>query len=462
MIYNEQLEQSILGSIFHLNGYGDAVDECIATLRPSDFYFASHKKAFSIMCALLNKDVKPSLEAVSGHHEYDNDDDGFRYITGIAHNTSSGMNLRSWTSGLKKISELREVQERVNQINEIISESSDIDEKLLEIEKLFSAEIGFTANAGGAKHISDCMSSYLDRLQTRWENPESVVFSTGIPDFDKILGGGFEVGLHAIGANPKMGKTELMGKIVNHFAVDKGLPVYVGSLEMPDFQVIERLVSSYGRIDKSQLKNDFPDMNDDSRFTQHALHAAACQSVGNSNIYIDDRHTNTTLKIRRECRKIVKKHGSIGGIFVDYLTLLDADGKHDRNDLAVASMTRALKGMSKEFMCPVIMLLQLNRGNTARQDKRPLASDSRDSGSIEQDVDSWTGLYKDSVYNADSPWKNITEIIVRLNRHGETGTCYQQLTGHGFVDVNEHDVARLVHMEEQVSLPKGKQKTDGF
>jgi replicative DNA helicase len=106
------------------------------------------------------------------------------------------------------------------------------------------------------------------------------------------------------------------------------------------------------------------------------------------------------------------------------------------------------------------MLLQLNRGNTSRVDKRPLSSDSRDSGAIEQDVDSWTGLYRDSVYNTDSPWKNITEIIVRLHRHGEIGTCYQQITSYGFVDVNEHDVARLVHMEE--SAPAKKVKTNDF
>jgi replicative DNA helicase len=229
---------------------------------------------------------------------------------------------------------------------------------------------------------------------------------------------------------------------------------------MPDFQVIERLVSSYGRINKTELKNNFPEMNDDAKMTQYALHAAACESVGKSNIYIDDRHSNSVSKIRREVRKIVKKHGSIGGIFVDYLTLMEADGKHDRNDLAVASMTRALKGMSKEFMWPVIMLLQLNRANTTRVDKRPLSSDSRDSGAIEQDVDSWIGLYRDSVYNTDSPWKNITEIIVRLNRHGEIGTCYQQITSYGFVDVNEHDVARLVHMEE--SAPAKKVKTNDF
>ena len=447
MIFNNQTEQNILGSILHLQGYGEHVENALDSLTANDFYSAFHKSMFNAMKDLQSKNINPNLMSLMEHNTVINDDDLFRYIAELDRNTTSALNLSHHVTTLRKITELRETQLRVNEVNSIIASGEDIDSKLDEIQKLFSYEFGATSNEVGAKHISDCMGQYIDRLDQRWNNPDEVLFTTGIPDFDKILGGGFEIGLHAIGANPKMGKTELMGKMINHFAVDRKLPVYVGSLEMPDFQVIERLVSSYGRIDKTALKSNFEGMGDYERQGWHDAHSTACGHVGYSDIYIDDRHSNSVKKIRRECLKIQKKHGRLGGIFVDYLTLLDADGTHDRHDLAVGSMTRALKGMSKEFMCPVIMLLQLNRGNTSRQDKRPLASDSRDSGSIEQDVDSWTGLYRDSVYNTDSPWKNITEIIVRLNRHGETGTCYQLLTGTGFVDADLQKVAELVHLE---------------
>lgn len=443
MISNEQLEQNVIGEILILNGFGESVGTILDTVKVEDFYYQSHKAIYSAILDLNFKDICPDANAVGSHRFCE---DQFMYIMELYKNTTSGINLIKHGEALRKISELRRTQDRVNAINEIISSRGDLDEKLTEIEQLFSVEIGFSSNEAGAKHISECMPNYIERLADRWENPDSIVFPTGIHDLDKILGGGFEVGLHAIGANPKMGKTELMGKIVNHFAVTRGLPVYVGSLEMPDFQVIERLVSSHGRIDKNEIKNNFAGSNDFD--LAHGVHNQACSDVGFSDIYIDDRHINSVKRIRRECLKIQKKHGRVGGIFVDYLTLLDADGKHDRNDLAVASMTRALKGMSKEFLCPVLMLLQLNRGNTGRQDKRPLASDSRESGSIEQDCDSWIGLYRDSVYNSDSNWKNITEIIVRLNRHGETGTCYQVLTSHGFKDACEHEVAKLIHDEE--------------
>lgn len=447
MIFDEQLEQNVLGSIMHLKGYGEAVELAMDTLSPSDFYSVNHKQIFKAMKDLFSKDIKPDVMAVMNHRLM-NDESHliYAYAGEVCKGTTSGLNLRPWIKSLKGISELRRTQDVVNSINEIISSADDIEDKLKEIEQIFSADTGFTSNEVGAKHISDCMPAYIDKLEQRWENPDKVIFTTGIPDLDDVFGGGFEIGLHAVAARPKMGKTELMGKMINHFAVDRGLPVYVGSLEMPDFQIIERLVSSYGRIDKTLIKNNFEGAHDHQLAT--GAFFESCSRVGNSDIYIDDRHSNTVTKIRRECRKIQKKHGSIGGIFVDYLTLLDSDGKFDRHDLAVGAMTRALKGMSKEFMCPVIMLLQLNRGLESRQDKRPVPSDSRDSGSIEQDVDSWTALYRDSVYNESSPWKNITEIIVRFNRHGSSGVAYQALTGSGFGNVSLEEVARLVHMEE--------------
>lgn len=447
MIYDEHLEQSILGSIMHLNGFGEAVELAMDTLRPLDFFSVNHKQIFSAMKELYSKDINPDVMAVMGHR-FMNDESHllYGYAGELCKNTVSGLNLPHWIKSLKGLAELRRTQDVVNNINEIISSTGDIDEKLKDIEQIFCTDTGFTSSEAGAKHISDCMPNYLDQLEKRWTNPDEVVFTTGIPDLDDVLGGGFEVGLHAVAARPKMGKTELMGKMINHFAVDRGLPVYVGSLEMPDFQVIERLVSSYGRIDKTQIKSNFKDARDYD--LESGAFSQACGQVGHSDIYIDDRHNNTVTKIRRECRKVVKKHGSIGGIFVDYLTLLDSDGKYDRHDLAIGAMTRALKGMSKEFMCPVVILLQLNRALESRSDKRPLPSDSRDSGAIEQDVDSWTAIYRDSVYNEDSHWKNITEIIVRLHRHGGTGTAYQKLSGSGFSNVDEQTVAELVHKEQ--------------
>lgn len=458
MIYNMHLEQNVIGGIFCLRGFGDAVEAAISSLSIDDFYDQSHKKIYSAIIDCKKRGVAPDVNAVSDHRFCE---EHFSYCLELARNTVSGINLVKHSESLRKISELRKTQNRVNEINEIISSNIDLDEKINEIEQLFDLEIGFSGAEIGAKHISSCMPSYVDSLEQRWENPESIVFTTGIRDLDNIFGGGLEIGLHAIAARPKMGKTELMTKMINHFAVDRGLPVYVGSLEMSSNQVIERLVSSFGRVGKTQIKNNFKDEQDYDLAI--GAFTTSCGHVGNSDIYIDDRSNNTVRGIRREALKIQKKHGKVGGIFVDYLGLLDSEGRYDRHDLSIAAMTKALKGMSKEFSCPVVMLLQLNRALESRQDKRPMPSDARDSGAIEQDVDSFTVLYRDSVYYEDSPWESITEIIVRLNRHGETGTAYQVLTGHGFVDISLDQVAAIEL--KAVSKPGksyGKKTTEDF
>jgi len=457
MIYDEQLEQNILGSIMYLKGYGDSVDLALDTLKPVDFYFFNNRSIFSAMLDLKKKNLNPDFSAVSGHREINrNQDPLFFYVMELFKNTSSGLNLVHWIESLSKVSELRRTQDIVNNISQIISDNKDLEEKLLEINTLFDVDIGVNPNADtGAKHISSHISDYVDYLDKRWNKPDEVVFTTGIDDLDKILGGGFEIGLHAIAARPKMGKTELMVKMINHFAIDRELPIYIGTLEMAGEQIVHRMTSALSRVDKDEIKNNFTveGVYDD---LSKSIFSKALMDLQNTNTYIDDRHNNTVKKIRRELLKVQKKHGYVGGVFIDYLGLLSSDGAHDRHDLSIAAMTRALKGMSKEFKCPVVLLLQLNRSLEARNEKKPIPSDSRDSGAIEQDVDSWTAIYRDSVYNTESPWGAITEIIVRLNRHGDTGTCYQLLTGHGFKNADESKVAKLLHDAEVKESEKNK------
>ncbi|QPG56263.2 hypothetical protein FM038_001605 [Shewanella eurypsychrophilus] len=445
-------EQNLLGAIMFLKGFGDTVDEVLDLLNIKDFCSQTHKHIFQAMVDLKQKGINPDVNAVTQHRFCD---DGYLYIYETLKNTSSGYNLKAYAEHLKKLSELRTIQQRVNSINELISKPTDLDTKLNAISSLFDYETGITNQTDGAKHISECLQNYLSYLDDRWNNSDKVLFSSGLTDLDKILGGGYEIGLHAIAANPKMGKTELMAKIINHFGIEKKLPVYVGSMEMQDFQVVHRLISSYAKLAKQLIMNNFNDDNDPEK-TSESLFFTKLEDYRAANIYIDDKHDNSVSRIRREARKITRKHGYIGGIFVDYLQLMESDRKYDRRDLEVGAMTRALKGMSKEFQCPVIMLLQLNRGNTSRIDKRPVPSDSRDSGAVEQDVDSWIGLYRDSVFNTNSPWKNITEILVKLNRHGETGTCYQKLTSMGFIDVQENEIERLINNDTKLNVSNSR------
>lgn len=463
-LINIPLEENILGSIIFLNGIGSAVDNAFEILTQRDFRTPVTRDLFNLMSRLRERNLTPDINALASEPEMQ--DPFFHgYTLRIWKNTSSALNLNHWVKTLTEYTQLRDIQERINSINEIITDNTPIDAKLKEIDNLFSVETGLSNTNDGAKHISQSLNNYANFLDKRWNNPDEVLFTTGLPDLDDILGGGFEIGLHAIGANPKMGKTELMAKIIIHFGLTKKLPVYVGSMEMEDHQMVHRFASSHSQVDKQQILKGFETSKiyneqqaEDLRI-QEALFRGGIDDLRHSNIYIDSAHNNTVKRIRREARKIQKKHAFLGGIFVDYLQLMNPDDSSERRDLEVATMTRALKGMSKEFECPVILLLQLNRSNTQRIDKRPLPSDSRDSGAIEQDVDSWTGLYRDSVFNLDSKWKNITEVIVMLNRHGDVGTCYQALTSRGFIDVDKMTIEKIISEENSSSY---KNRTSEF
>ena len=455
-LFNIELEENIIGGIMRLNGVGEGVENALEELEQSDFYSTKTRHIFNVMRDIVSRKGIPDANSVSAHHLMD-DTDIYTYAMDLWRNTITGASIFYWVKDLKGFSELRKIQERINSISEIMCEHSDIEEKLDRIDELFSIETGVTKQDDGFKKLSDVIPRFLEDLDNRWNNKDSIVFDTGVPAIDDIFDGGYEAGLHVIAARPKMGKTTLMTKMVNHFGVTKNLPTMVASLEMSDTQMLHHSSSALCRIDKSSIKNNFIDEPDNELALGTFLEA--CSRLRDSNIYISDDYDNSPKKIRRAARRIQKEKSKIGAIFIDYLGLMNADGKHDRHDLAIASMTRMLKSMSKEFKCPVILLIQLNRNLENRQDKRPIPSDSKDSGAIEQDCDSWTAIYRDSVYDENSPMGNITEIIVRLNRHGGTGTAYQLLTGKGFAEVSEEQVSMAKHRAE---LTKKESSKKGF
>ena len=218
-----------------------------------------------------------------------------------------------------------------------------------------------------------------------------------------------------------MGKTAFLEKITSHVGLELNKPVAIFSLEMPNFQLYERFLSSNARVDSSIFHTAKLDDNELQK-----THTA----IGNFNqskIYMDDTPAITIQHLKKECRKLAKSE-PLGMIAVDYLTLMKA-GKADRNDLAYGDITKELKNLAKELDCVVLLLTQLNRNLEQRADKRPIPADSRDTGQIEQDCDYWMGLYRESVYNDElsDVEKGYTEAVLRLNRHGGVGTGYMNM-----------------------------------
>ena len=237
--------------------------------------------------------------------------------------------------------------------------------------------------------------------------------------------------------------TAFLLRILLHFAIHHQLPVGMFSLEMPGMELWERMVSQESRVNSDRFYTGMDDAD-------YGRVSAAMAPIINSNMMVCDDAKVSLATVMSEARKLKAKHGKVGCIAVDYLTLMAAE-KADRNDLAYGMITKGLKSLAKELDCPVFLLTQLNRQLESRSDKRPMPSDSRDTGQIEQDCDLWIGLYREGVYNKElSPGlAGVTEAIVRLNRHGKSGTAHMNLVNGAFYDADQQQIGQMAMADNQ-------------
>lgn len=241
--------------------------------------------------------------------------------------------------------------------------------------------------------------------------------------------------LIVVGARPKMGKTAFYNRVATHFALNHELPTLLFSLEMTDRGIIERMISQEGDVSADIF---YTGTHDDMEMAR-AL--ARAKEIAESNMYIDSTPGIDLNHIIAECRKVKRVKGQIGLIAIDYLTLIKA-GQAERRDIAYGDITTGLKNLAKEMDCVVLLLTQFNRKLEDRADKRPTPADSRDTGQIEQDCDVWIGLYRDAVYN-DNADKSLMEILLRLNRDGNTGTAYGQLVDSYIKNIGQNEAEKL-------------------
>ena len=329
--------------------------------------------------------------------------------------------------------EFTSTEERFEQASRVLAE--------LEMEK----SAGMHKGAVSAREIGIRWSYELEERSQR-EHGKVVGFTTGFRDLDTAMypKGIMPGALVCVGARPKMGKSSFLSKWVTHTTLKEKKPVVVFSLEMTNIQLWERMVSQQSNVDA----NTFWIPKADQSLMNKAY--AVAGELGLSNLYIDDTPGISLSHVVSEARRIKRKHGCMGLIAIDYLTLMKAE-KAERNDLAYGNITKALKNLAKELGCPVLLLTQLNRMLEQRPDKRPTPSDSRDTGQIEQDCDVWIGLYRDAVYNdkLSNELRDFAEVIVRLNREGFTGTIYTRFINGRFIDVDQHEAASAFARVEQ-------------
>lgn len=342
----------------------------------------------------------------------------------------------------------RKVNAELNNAMAMLQEKDGrtIYEKVGEVESMISSILdrSIRNESKGLVHCMDVMDKWSEEMENRFKNPEaSKGFSTGYKGLDDVIGIKLvrPKSLVVVGARPKMGKTAMLAGMVKSFGLEQNKAVALFSLEMPSDQIMERMICERANVNGDM----FYEGGHDEDF---AKVTAAMGEYKGSQIYMDDTAGITINHVKSEVRKLAKKQ-PLGLIAIDYLTLMEAE-KADRNDLAYGIITKELKKLAKELDCVVLLLTQLNRSLEQRTNKRPMPSDSRDTGQIEQDCDLWIGLYREAVYNDEVPkdQAGLTEAIVRLNRHGGTGTAYFNLKNGYFVESTMPTTSGFVSHDE--------------
>lgn len=453
--HNFEAEQSVLGGVMlaSMSGDQDRIYAVTNLVKPDSFYSAVHKTIFSAMLTLIRNKHPVDVVTLQAHLDKIGDLDlvgGFAYIVEIAKNVPSAANVVAYAKMVREHAVRRYAMAKVTDALQMLGEktSDSLDDQMSSVQALL-AEITDYANSGratGFRHIRDFAKTWLDEVEARTENPTANAgYTSGIEALDKLLWPKLirRGSLVVIGARPKMGKTAFLLRILLHFALTHKLPVGMFSLEMPGMELWERMVSQESRVNSDKFYTGMSDAD-------YGMVSNAMGPIIDSNLMVCDDANVTLATVMSEGRKLKAKHGKVGCIAVDYLTLMTAE-KADRNDLAYGMITKGLKSLAKELDCPVFLLTQLNRQLENRNEKRPMPSDSRDTGQIEQDCDLWIGLYRDSVYN-DVPQSlsGMTEAIVRLNRHGKTGTAHMNLVNGAFYDADQEQIGRMA-MEAEAS-----------
>ncbi len=415
-----EAEQSVLGGLMLAN---DAWDQVAELVGEDDFYRKDHQLIFRAVRALAEKndpfDVVTLSEWLDKLGELDTVG-GLAYLGMLANNTPSAANIRAYAKIIRERSVLRQLVQVGTAISDSAfnTEGRESNELLDNAERMVFeiAEQG-ARGQGGFAAIKDVLTSVVDRIDLLYNQTDPLTgLSTGFTDFDGMTSGLQQGDLVIVAGRPSMGKTTFSMNIAEHAAMTCDKPVAVFSMEMPADSLAMRMLSSLGRIDQNKVRSGKLDDEDWPRLT------SAIGLLQERPLFIDDTGGLSPNELRSRCRRLVREHGPLGLVVIDYLQLMQVPGFKENRTAEISEISRSLKGLAKELSVPVIALSQLNRSLEQRPNKRPVMSDLRESGAIEQDADLIVFIYRDEVYNPDSPDKGTAEIIIGKQRNGPIGS----------------------------------------
>ncbi|MEK5078685.1 replicative DNA helicase [Solibacillus sp. FSL W7-1436] len=415
--HNSEAEQSVIGAVFLEPQALITASEIVVA---DDFYHIAHQKIFQTMLNLSDQgkaiDLVTVTEELSAKKELE-DIGGLSYITELASAVPTAANIAHYAKIVEEKAILRRLIRVASKIaDDGYTREDEVEVLLAEAEKKM-LEVSNRKNAGDFKHVKDVLVQTFDNIEQLQSRDGDVTgIPTGFRDLDKMTAGFQRNDLIIVAARPSVGKTAFALNVAQSVAVKARENVAIFSLEMGADQLVMRMLCAEGNIDAQRLRTGALETEDWSKLTM------AMGSLSNSGIYIDDSPGVRMTDIRAKCRRLAKESG-LGMILIDYLQLILGSGKPGENrQQEVSEISRSLKGLARELKVPVIALSQLSRGVEQRQDKRPMMSDLRESGSIEQDADIVAFLYRDDYYDKESESKDIIEIIIAKQRNGPTGT----------------------------------------
>lgn len=426
-----EAEQSVLGGLMLENQSWDRIADI---LNDEDFYRHEHKLIFRAISNLINN-MRPA-DVVTVQEELARSDltesaGGLNYLITLVQNTPSAANIRRYAEIVRERSIVRQLAEVGTEIarNAYNPQGKTAEQLLDEAEnKVFQIAESTSKGKQGFLEIDELLRENIERIDMlyRRDNPDEVTgTATGFLDLDRITSGLQAGDLIIVAGRPSMGKTAFAINIAENIALNGELPVAVFSMEMGGAQLALRMMSSIGRVDQNKLKTGRLDEEDWARLNE------AVVSLSQSPIFIDETAGLTALEIRARSRRLARRFaGKLGLIVIDYLQLMSGSGRSDNRSAELGEISRSLKALAKELQVPVIALSQLSRTVEQRNDKRPMMSDLRESGAIEQDADVIMFMFRDEYYTKeDSQFKGLAECIIGKHRNGPTGRIFLTFLG---------------------------------
>ncbi|MCC5909553.1 MAG: replicative DNA helicase [Clostridiaceae bacterium] len=410
-----EAEQSVLGSMLMDR---ESIITALEILKPEDFYKEAHREIFESIFDIFNREEPVDLITITEELKKRGILDaigGIPYINSLSEGVPITANIRYYADIVEKKATLRRLIKSSEETIQL-SFNSDIDvQQVLEQAQKYIYDISQNRYQEGFTPIKTVLSTTFDKIEELYENKKGVTgLTTGFLDLDKKLNGLHSSDLILVAARPAMGKSAFSLNLAQNAAIKAGASVAVFSLEMSKEQLMLRMLAAESMVSLNKIQTG--NLNEE----EWGKIANSMIPLSQAKIYFDDTAGISITEMRSKCRRLKMETG-LDLVLVDYLQLMQGDGKTENRQQEISTISRNLKVMAKELNCPVIALSQLSRAPELRADHRPILSDLRESGAIEQDADLVMFLYRDEYYHPDSEKKNVAEVIVAKHRHGETG-----------------------------------------